>query len=97
MLLVDVAGAGKQGFRPELLKVGLGDDEEEAMAMDEENPDDAAIGNTGVGVIILPVPCICHAQFDEIASALICIALPCHVITSFNANFYRQKGKHVGI
>lgn len=90
---MDVAGTGKQRFRPELLNARLGDDEEEAVAMDEENPDDAAIGHTGVGVI----PCICHAQFDETASALFCIALPCHVITSFNANFDRQKGKQVGI
>ena len=86
---MDVAGVRRQMFWTELLKGKVVD---EAVALDEENPDDAAIGNTGVGVM-LPLPCIVHAQFEnlveETASTLFSIALSFHhnIIQSLHSVF----------
>lgn len=48
--------------------------------MGEENPDDAALENTGIGVT-MPLPCICHAQLEnlgkETVSTFFSVALPC--------------------
>lgn len=52
----------------------------EAEAMDEENPDDAALENSGIGVTP-PWPCICHAQLENVGeetpSTLFCTARSC--------------------
>lgn len=52
-----------------------------AVAAEEENPDDAALANTGIA-LIMPLPCICHAQFanlgEETVSAVFSVVLiPC--------------------
>ena len=84
---MDVAGVRRQTFWTELLKERVVD---EAVALDEQNRDDAAIGNTGV---MLPLPCIFHSQFEnlveEIASPLFSIALSCHhnIIQSLHSVF----------
>lgn len=51
------------------------------VAVEEENPDDAALANTGIALTI-PLLCICHAQFtnlgEETVSSVCSVALtPC--------------------
>lgn len=45
-----------------------------------ENPDDAAVENTGIGVT-MPLPCICHAQLEnlgkETVSTFFSVPPPC--------------------
>lgn len=54
----------------------------EEVVAKNENPDDAAVENSGIGVA-LTWPCICHAQLGspcEEPSAVLCsVALSCHI------------------
>jgi len=51
-----------------------------AVVVEEENPDDAAVENTGIGVT-MPLACICHAQLEnlgrETVSTFFSVAPPC--------------------
>lgn len=53
----------------------------EGGVAENENPDDAAVENSGVGVA-LTWPCICHAQLgspcEEPNAILFSVALSCH-------------------
>lgn len=54
------------------------------VAMEDENPDDAAIENIGIGVTLLLFPFICHAQFENLGEETAWIlfwwsvAISCH-------------------
>jgi hypothetical protein len=53
----------------------------EGGVAENENPDDAAVENSGIGVA-LTWPCICHAQLagpcEEPNAILFSVALSCH-------------------
>lgn len=77
---MDVVGKGKQRLCSELLS-GLTNGRvaaDGAVVEEEENPDDAAIQNTGIG-LTMTLPRIFHAQLDnlgvETASTSVSVAV----------------------
>lgn len=74
-------GKGRQRLWTELFCRLCGWGADGAVAVEEQNPDDAATENTGSGVTT-PLACICHAQLEnlveETASSTSSLALPCN-------------------